>query len=790
MNRVSALLRAALFLLLLPTALAAQAGTGTITGSVQAADGEPLAGASVTLGAARQAAVTDTGGRFVLRAVPAGRYTLRVVRVGHVPHERAVIVTADAETALAVVLAPQVVALDGLHVEGQRRRVASATRTETELLDLPQSIQVVGQEVIRQQGIIDLKDAVRNVSGVTYTGTYSGGYQYFSARGFWMSNVANYRRNGMLLPNFGQNYADNVESVEVLKGPSGILYGDVTPGGVINVVTKKPLAESYRRAELKVGAYGLARPALDLGGPLTASGSLQYRFNASYERSGSFRDQVESEGWTVAPSLAWRPGAATTWQLDASLREDDRVGDPGLISPDGTVAGMRTLPISRFLGEPSATYGYRDRLAVSTLEHWLGGRWKLRNVSGWNAQSRTPLNIYLGQVDEAGQVTRRQYYFHQDRATWSTALDLTGEVFTGPVRHQLLLGTDWMRHSSHTGRFVQGAIPGSIDLFAPTYGSAQLAPVPGEMEPTWLLTRRAGIYAQDQASFLDDRVHLLLGLRLNDYMHGWREAGSGDEVEDGEPDTEERLLSPRFGTVLKPAPWASAYASYSEAFEVNGFDWIDPSVAVAPTYGKQWELGIKGDFFRQRLGMTLAAFRIDKEDVYGWANFTGQAPEFALAVDEEGGYYTYGGATHRSRGVELDFHGELTDRLLVTGAAAYTVAEVVDDPAFDTGNWLANTPRETMNLWATYRPGGALSGVDLGGGVFYKGRFYGSEDNDRGGLVPANHTVDAAAGYEWGGYRAQLNVSNLTDRVSYLGGFGSWEPLWPRRVVLTLSSRF
>lgn len=776
--------------LLLATSLPAQSARSVLAGSVHADDRAPVDAATVRLRGTGHGVLTDAAGRFELRNVPAGRYTLDVERVGFTSAERVVTLEAGRRASVEVVLTEQAVALEGIHVEGQRRRVASATRVETELLDIPQAIQVVGQEVIRQQAIIELKDAVRNVSGVTFAGTYNGGYEYYSSRGFWMSNVANYRRNGMMLPNFGQNYAENVERVEVLKGPAGVLYGDVTPGGIINVVTKKPQPFAHRRAELKLGTYGLVRPSLDIGGPLTASGALLYRLNTSYERSESFRDQVESTGWLVAPALTWQPRSGTTWHLEGSLRESDRVGDPGLISPDGTVEGMKRLPIGRFLGEPDATYGYQDRLAISTFEQRLGRSWTLRNTSGYNFQTRTPLNIYLGAVDDAGRLGRRQYYFHQERQSWSTALDLAGELFTGPVRHQLLLGADWMRHTSHTGRFVTGAIPGTLDLYDPRYGQAQLRPVPDEMEPELLLTRRAGLYAQDQLSVLGDRLHLLLGLRLNRFAEGWRDAESGEPLPDGAEDTRERPLSPRFGVVVKPAAWASLYGSYSEAYEVNGSDWIDPSIAVAPTYGRQWEAGVKGDFFRQRLGVTLSAFAIEKDDVYGWGYFEGAAPSFALAVDEEGGWYTYGGATHRSRGLELDFHGQVTPRLLLTGAAAYTLAEVVQDPAFETGNWLDNTPREALNLWATYRAPGALEGLDVGGGIFYKGRFYGTVDNDPDGLVPANHTVDLSAGYERGGYRAQLNVTNVTDRVSYLGGFGAWEPLWPRRAVLTLSTRF
>ena len=353
----------------------------------------------------------------------------------------------------------------------------------------------------------------------------------------------------------------------------------------------------------------------------------------------------------------------------------------------------------------------------------------------------------------------------------------------------MLVGADWTNHRSHAGRSVEAPIPGGINLFEPEYGEAEYTPVPAEMDPTLLETRRVGLYAQDQASLWDDRVHLLLGVRLNRFRDGLR-AAEGQPAPEAE-DVRERLLSPRLGLVVKPAEWLSTYASYSESYEVNGMDWIDPSVAIRPTYGRQWEAGLKGDLLGRRLGVTLSAFRIAKSDVYGWADIPESGvPAFALAADTVGGYFTYGGATHRSRGVELDVSGRVTDRLLITGAAALTDATIVEDPAYAAGNRLSNTPRETLNAWANYRLSGPLEGADVGAGFFYKGRFYGSDDNAPGGVVPANHTVDLSAGYERGAQRLQVNVRNVTDRTSYLGGFGSWEPLPPRSVVLTASTRF
>lgn len=773
----------ALTLALTAPSIRAQDAT-TILGQVVTAEGRPIQDATIRLIDAPYRAFAGPDGRFALRGVPEGSYTLVVERLGYGRVEE--MVRVPHAGSMTLVLPEQAIAVGGVSVTGQRAPVVSATRTRTPLIDIPQNVQVVGKEVFEKQAVVELSDALRNVSNVTHTGTYNGGYEYFSSRGFFMSNVANYRRNGLLLPNFGRLFSDNVERVEVLKGPAGILYGDVTPGGILNVVTEKPLGFTRREVSLTMDQFGLVRPAVDLTGPLDDDRRVLYRLNVSGERGRSFRDQVRNEAIMVSPSLSWQPDQETSVLLEASWKTDDRVGDPGLVSPDGSVAALRQLPIERFLGEPSATYGYKDRDIALTAERWVADRWRLRALGGYNHSDRMPLNIYADGVRNGTEVVRRQFYFQQFRRTLTGSLELVGEFVTGPVAHEVLIGADWSTHTSRQGDSQRGALAESFDLFNPQYGSAPLRPFDEGLEQdNYLMTRRGGVYIQDQVRLMDGRMHLLVGLRWNDFLQGRRYDEGAELPEEMPVDVEDRVISPRLGVVFKPRPWLSTYASYSEAYEVNGFDWIDPTVAIPPTYATQYELGLKGDLLGERLGFTLAAFNLRKDDVYGWAYVNAADP---AAADWD--WYTYTGGIHESRGVELDLSGRVGERVSVVASAALTAAEIVEDPAYEAGNRLSNTPRETLSLWADWDPAGVLESVELGGGLFYKGDFYGSDDNTPDGLVPANHTIDLSAAWERGPLRVRGVVRNVTDRVSYLGGFGVWEPQAPRRFMLTLSSTF
>ncbi len=197
--------------------------------------------------------------------------------------------------------------LQDVTITGIKVKTATATKTLLKVQDIPQAISVIGQKEMREQAAFDLTTIARNISGLNFTGSYSGtgSSQFFNARGFDLNDAQNYRWNGMMIWNWGNNYEDNIERVEFLKGPTSILYGDVTPGGVLNFVTKKPQHEFMANVNLKTGSWGLIRPSFDVTGPLNAKRTLRYRLNSTFQYSNSFRDQVSMRKEFISPSIAW-----------------------------------------------------------------------------------------------------------------------------------------------------------------------------------------------------------------------------------------------------------------------------------------------------------------------------------------------------------------------------------------------------------------------------------------------------------------------------------------------------
>ncbi len=294
------------FILLVMPVLTKAQSNGLIAGRVVDANGISIPYASVFLDGTTIGTVSNDQGTYLFKAT-AGNYQLICTSIGYIESRAQVTVIADSTITVNFELQDDLQQLTEIVVSGVKVKSASATRTVMEIQDIPQSIVVLGQKTIVQQAAFDLTTITRNMSGLNFTGNYigAGSYQFFNARGFDLVNSQNYRWNGMMIWNLGNNYSDNIEQVEFLKGPTSILFGAVAPGGVMNFSTKKPMADFYVRAEIKTGSWNLLRPALDISGPLTLNKKLRYRLNTSYEHSDSFRDYVTSERFLVAPSITW-----------------------------------------------------------------------------------------------------------------------------------------------------------------------------------------------------------------------------------------------------------------------------------------------------------------------------------------------------------------------------------------------------------------------------------------------------------------------------------------------------
>ncbi len=441
----------------------------------------------------------------------------------------------------------------------------TGTRTDTPLRDIPQSIQIVSDDVIEDQQLTRLDDALRNVSGVSQNSADPRG-QRFQVRGFDGANVL---RDGFQLVyggifgNSGFQELVNLERVEVLKGPAAILYGASQPGGVINLVTKTPLSEPFYELEFTAGNRNLIEPSIDLSGPLTADGRLLYRLNALYRREDYFRDfDTPVERFFIAPVLQWNISDRSDLLINFEYYHDRRPADLGLIAIGD---GVADIPFDRNLGEPEDELTAESVRATYRFEHRLSDRWKLNNAfSFYTYNTVFQPNNPLGFDEETGILERT--FTEQDSPTtnYEVQLNTTGEFNTGPIKHRLLAGIDYQHRfgpSTERGRDPDGFT--SINIFDPVYGQVP-RPDPDDLPLSFdgdLQQNRLGVFIQDQIEVLDN-LKVLLGVR---YDAVWQDtlfrpasltpdgANSSLLIDD---------VSPRIGIVYQPTDELSLYGSF------------------------------------------------------------------------------------------------------------------------------------------------------------------------------------------------------------------------------------
>jgi iron complex outermembrane receptor protein len=635
-------------------------------------------------------------------------------------------------------------------------RSSSATRTETPLQELPQSVQVVPRQLMDDLGATRLDDVLLYVSGVARQNNFGGLWDNYSIRGF--SGSENGGMN-ILWNGFASNrgYAPprdtaNVESVDFLKGPAAALYGNSEPGGTINVVTKKPQFKAANSLDLSVGTNNFYRSALDSTGAL--SNTMAYRLNAATETRGGVRDQVRSKREFFAPALTWALGDHTILNYEAEFLRQKAPLDRGVAAVNGNPGA---LPVSRFLGEPNdGDIKMENQNHLLTLEHRLNEDWQLRTgifhkqgtLDGYSTEASSL------RADNSTLWRQRRY---RDYSWHDTSLqaEIGGKFATGGIRHEVLAGVeaDWMTLDQRMLRVNPSAgAPYAIDIANPVYGQAQPTPLPNT--DTAERQTSAGLYLQDQLS-LGQRWKLLAGVRADSFRSTLdnRRTGVATRQDKG-------AVSPRLGLTYLISDAFSAYASASKSFRPNSGSDVNGN-AFSPETGRAGEVGLKWQSQDRRSGATLAVFDIAKQN--------------ALTADPANAGFSVAAGEVRSKGIELDFSGKLDRHWRITGNLAYTDAYVSRDNTLAVGSRLVNVPRTSGSLLAVFEDADARGGVwGAGGGLNYVG----ARTGDQAGSFELPSYVTARALAYWQltpRVKLSLDVNNLFNKRYYASSYSN---LW------------
>lgn len=654
----------------------------------------------------------------------------------------------------------------------------AATKTDTPLIETPLSVQIVPQQVIDDRQYTRLQEALENVSGVVPVPSLGVGSRYL-IRGFRQDRIY---RDGLLSNGLNAAFSTEydsatIERIEVIKGPASVLYGRVEPGGLVNITTKKPMPFAFHNVELQRGSFDYWRAVADTTGPIDADGTWLYRLVGAWQQSDTFKDFGQDDRWLIAPSLTWRPSDATDFRVAVEYFRRDFQAQFGW-----PVIGTRPvrLPRSRSLGDPNDPGDELSRLQVATeFNHRFNTDWMVRHRFLFGRLRGDTVFVNpapaFGDALQADGRTLNRNIFGQtsDARNYSTNLDILGHFELGPTEHQVLVGAAYLQGRTlyivH-GDFINPNPALAINIFnpGPSYG------IDPELFDTTLATsvfpanhsvfedRMVGVYFQDQIT-IGQRLHLLFGGRYD-----WARTGRGrgtteDEAEGDVPTRKDQAFSPRLAVLYQFVPNLAGYASWSRSFGAN--NGVSASgETFDPQRGEQYELGFKAELFDQRLFANLAVYYLTKTNLLTPDRSTPD-PNDSIAVGEQ-----------RSRGVEIDLTGQITDQLSVIASYAYTDAEITRDNSAREGNRINQVPEHALSLWGRYDFAGTspLSGLTLGfGGVALDGR---PGDLVNSFKLPGYVRLDAMAAYRFrlgsSALTAQLNVRNLADTYY----FASTEP--------------
>ncbi|TFY87088.1 TonB-dependent siderophore receptor [Pseudomonas nabeulensis] len=634
------------------------------------------------------------------------------------------------------------------------------TKSNTPLAETAQTITVVPRAVLDSQQALSLTDALQNVPGVS-AGTYGRrGWDDLIIRGqvasdsLFVDGLRTSSSNRVAQQLFG------TEQVEVLKGPASLLYGLVMPGGVVNMVTKRPKADPFANIDFTYGSNDLRQGTFDVGTPLSENGKAAIRLNGLSSASNDTTDHVWSKSSYIAPSLSLDLGDDTDFTLLASHQDRSYIRQQG-IPPSEMGKVSRHL----FTGEPDQDpyHGQENRLGYA-LTHRFDNGWTFNQNLRWQDYRLSGQLVAAGVLTGA---TLKRSVTDQQLSGDNISLDnnLQRTFNFGLTEHEVTAGVDYLR--SREEQVTRTCTVGSLNIYKPVYGSTIVCPTTPRTQQ-YTTVRMLGTYLRDNVK-IGDKWNLQAGLRFDQTA-----TYTVNQLKDTRTNAPADATTGSVAVMYELFENVRPYVSYSTSFFPN--TGTDASGSVfEPEKGQQWEGGIKWDLVPGKTLLTTAIFDLRRQNV--------------LETDPNDSAYSVAIGEQRTRGFEVGVTSDLSDRLSLMGGYSYTMAVITKNGgSTDTavGDRLNNVPRHTATLHARYRLDGKPQGWSLEGGFRAEGEKY-----TYGYRVAGYAVADVGVAYEQEHWRAGFNVKNLFDREYYTGGVKNAVALGDdRTMMMTVGYRY
>ncbi|MEM9390621.1 MAG: TonB-dependent receptor [Bacteroidota bacterium] len=785
-----------------------------VYGVIKDVNGTPIEYVNVALEGSSKGTTTDKNGEYLIDDLRPGSYILLASAIGYEQVYREIVLTSGQRLKVDFDLSESVVKLQTVEITG-RKAVSydnelsfAATKVATPIKETPQTVSYVTKEVMADRQAYRVNDVVENISGINQFSYYND----YTIRGFRSQQelINGLRVIGLFGP---QILTANLERVEVIKGPASAVFGNSSPGGTMNRVTKKPLDEERKAITFTTGSFNTLRSTLDFTGPLNKDETLLYRLNLAYENSDDFRDLQEFKSFMVAPSITFLPTDKTRVNFDLVITNFDGKLDRG--QPIfGASAGtdLNSTPISFAIGAANDYHETNVAYSTISLNHQF-----TENFSFNSSYMRYTYNEDLFEhrtsnrfaVDSLGNeiptlMGMRISAREQKQITDNVSSYFIWDVPTGELEHKLLFGYDFVESVRPVGGASiftsSGAIYRTVDgglatydpenpenfifengqpkpniphfnLEDPTYTLAYPSDYilgRGELAATRFYTH--GIYIQDQIKW--NRLQLLIGLRQEFYT---------DVVNYEQPDeetTDQDKFLPRLGVVYELNNAINLYGTYTQSFQPQNPANLVEAVGgpFDPMQGEMVEVGAKGTFFDDRLSANLAIYNIENQNI--------------LITDPNTGLFEQRGE-EQARGFELDVNGRIGANLSLTANYAYNDATIEEsDDEEEIGERKENAPLHSGGFFANYAFNGRILGglnVNLGANFVTERNTFETEVE-----LPSYIVFDAGVSYKVNKVKVALTLNNVFDETHWVGGYSFVRlfPGAPRNYLLSIGYTF
>lgn len=800
-----------LLLISISWALHAQTATGLIQGHVLNENGQPLESIHILLKGTHQGATTTATGQFELSGLANGAYQLMVTGVGLQTIERKVTVIGTDPVTLNLVMRGHAQQLQTVEIIGRRETTYKndvsfiGSKTATPLKEIPQSISYITKEVLRDQGAFTMGDAVKNMSGVSQFTFYDD----LTIRGFRMNGGSTTQLFNGLRTFSGfwkQPPVNYLERVEVIKGAASALYGNTSPGGTLNRVTKKPLTTPQKSLMFTTGSFNTMRVLADFTGPMNESKTLLYRLNLGYVSAQSFRNLQFDKNLIIAPSVSFLPTDKTRINFDLVYNKSNSRLDRGQ-----SVKGndLYSSSIATSLNAVNDYLNEETYLITTSLNHQFSQSTSLNMAylrTGYTEDLLEHRSSNVNAVDSAGKaidnLVARQVFVRQTKSFMdNVSLFLNQPFRTGRAEHKFVVGYDYIQSTTPKGSGQQTANgyllkTGGVtttynarnanlyqfyaytengvtrNIPKPNVPSYDLTLQNNQLEDptkyTYNVTANAatapvfyslhGIYLQEQLKL--NRLQLLLGLRYDTYID---KRGYTTTAEQASTQT---ALLPRIGLVVTLSPTINLYGTYTK-----GYNPQDATLQSDPTTGGPFdpirssltEVGLKSEWLEGRLTANVAVYDITQTNTLYSANST-MNPNLLLQIGQE-----------RARGVEVDVTGNIRPNWSLIATYSYNDAKITDAGSRPADQALVNlqkpnAPQNQGSFWTKY----TFTSLHLNGlGFGFGGNFVGERNLslNNAQTIPAYTLLNAALYYRIDKFQFQINLNNLTNQTYWVGGY-------------------